>query len=47
MFFPDLTKLTPMLEEAMTSFKSLVEAVARIEVQQAEILKRLDEKEAE
>lgn len=44
--FPDMTKIVPMLEEAMAQFKTVVADVAEIKKQQAEILKRLDEKES-
>lgn len=44
---PDMSKIVPMLEEAMVAFKTVVTDVAEIKKTQAEILKRLEEKEAE
>lgn len=45
--FPDMSKITPMLEEALASFRTLVADVKEIKESQAEILRRLAEKEGE
>lgn len=39
--FPDMTKLVPMLEEALATFKQFSADVAEMKTQQAEILQRL------
>jgi len=42
---PDMTKLVPMLEQALETFQKLAADIAEIKATQAQILQRLDELE--